>query len=139
MEYKDYYAALDVPAERVPRRPQEGVPQARRMKPSFANEQLAAEGVVLSSRWSTRRASCAGAQTQHPGRCKVPTQPSKDFRGHSVQTGPDTTEEMAMKGQQRGNKEARKPKKAPAPAAIPVASAAVAPVQKAGPPRSLKK
>jgi hypothetical protein len=43
------------------------------------------------------------------------------------------------KGQQRGNKEAKKPKKPPAPAAIPVASAAVAPVQKAGAPRWLKK
>ena len=44
-----------------------------------------------------------------------------------------------MKGQQRGNKEARKPKKAPAPAAIPMASAAVIPAQKAAPPRWLKK
>jgi hypothetical protein len=49
-------------------------------------------------------------------------------------------QENAMpKGQQRGNKEAKKPKKAPAPAAIPVASAAVPPVHKAGPARSPKK
>ena len=43
------------------------------------------------------------------------------------------------KGQQRGNKEAKKPRKPPSPAAIPVASAAAAPLQKAAPPRSQKK
>ncbi len=43
------------------------------------------------------------------------------------------------KGQQRGNKEAKKPKKTPVPAAIPVASATGTPAQKAGPPRWLKK
>lgn len=43
------------------------------------------------------------------------------------------------KGQQRGNKEARKPKKPPVPAPIAVASAAVAPAQKAPPARWQKK
>ncbi|GAB3766471.1 hypothetical protein GCM10028796_25750 [Ramlibacter monticola] len=43
------------------------------------------------------------------------------------------------KGQQRGNKEAKKPKKAPAPAPIPAGTASVAPTAKAGPPRWLKK
>ena len=44
------------------------------------------------------------------------------------------------KGQQRGNKEAKKPKKAPAPTAIPAAtSIAGLPAQKAPPPRWPKK
>lgn len=43
------------------------------------------------------------------------------------------------KGQQRGNKEAKKPKKPPVPLAVPAATAAMPPVQKAGPPRWLKK
>ncbi len=43
------------------------------------------------------------------------------------------------KGQQRGNKEAKKAKKAPAPAPIPAATAAAARVQKDAAPRWLKK
>jgi hypothetical protein len=43
------------------------------------------------------------------------------------------------KGQQRGNKEAKKPKKAPVPAPIPVASAGTGPAQKAVPPGGPKK
>ena len=43
------------------------------------------------------------------------------------------------KGQQRGNKEAKKPKKAAAPAPIPARSAAVAPAQNGGPPHWPKK
>ena len=43
------------------------------------------------------------------------------------------------KGQQRGNREAKKPKKAPVPAPIPVASATGARPQNPGPPRGLKK
>ena len=43
------------------------------------------------------------------------------------------------KGQQRGNKEAKKPKKAPAPAPIQAGTATVAPTAKGAPPRWLKK
>ncbi|HSV81612.1 MAG TPA: hypothetical protein VLK85_20655 [Ramlibacter sp.] len=43
------------------------------------------------------------------------------------------------KGQQRGNKEAKKPKKAPAPRPIPVGTAAAAAAQNGGPPRWPKK
>jgi len=43
------------------------------------------------------------------------------------------------KGQQRGNKEAKKPKKAPAPTPIPVGTAAAAAAQNGGPPRWPKK
>ena len=42
------------------------------------------------------------------------------------------------KGQQRGNKEAKKPKKAPTPPPI-AAGRAVVPAEKAAPPRWLKK
>lgn len=44
-----------------------------------------------------------------------------------------------MKGQQRGNKEARKPKKALAPATVPVAASEEGRAQKAAPPRRPKK
>jgi hypothetical protein len=43
------------------------------------------------------------------------------------------------KGQQRGNKEAKKAKKVPVPAPIPAGIASVAPAQKGGAPRWLKK
>jgi hypothetical protein len=43
------------------------------------------------------------------------------------------------KEQQRGNKEAKKPRKTPVPAAIPVAGATLTPAQKAGLPRWPKK
>jgi len=43
------------------------------------------------------------------------------------------------KGQQRGNKEAKKAKKAPTPAPIPVGIAAAAAAQKGAAPRWLKK
>jgi hypothetical protein len=43
------------------------------------------------------------------------------------------------KGQQRGNKEAKKPKKAAVPAPIPAGIATVAPAQKAALPRWSKK
>jgi hypothetical protein len=43
------------------------------------------------------------------------------------------------KGQQRGNKEAKKAKKAPAPAPIPAAAAQPGPASQAGAPRGPRK